>query len=176
MFADAGFGSPTGYGLYDAGFGSPSIILSVKPYPDNGFGSPYSGIDFYALEKFQDDGGYRAELIGGWVRGQYYVYVKKHNVLTDWILCYGGEPFQNDPYACSLNKDGNLEFIVPPLLVGTYDVVVQQIDGISIWLKTNVFTVVYRNRKKEIYSVRRMFPRSVYNVSKIRIDEEEILT
>lgn len=171
---DAGFGSPFGEGddgfgsgLEDMGYGSPfsfefgAVIvlqtpgLSLVPSPRQAV-TNYGEEGGYLITLgatsalFADDGDYRVDMIDD--VGQVYPQTEPG--------CYSA--LEGKAYACEGIAAGRLlQFALPPLPLGTYDIRITNPSGVSLSIPAAI-TVVRQPMSYEVDAIRSRLPSTVY--------------
>lgn len=173
--SETGYGSPSGFtadaddgDVYDAGYGSPTSLFGDADDADlfdAGYGSPGgTAPGVYPTQRvFPDEGGWRCVLRGVWPTvGPYRVRLfDADGNGYPLVGCYGGKPWRGKPYQAAWTNAAldELEFALPPLAAGVYDIDVRWGDSFAeAALLEAAIRIVPANVSEEVHRLRRGFP------------------
>ena len=167
---NAGFGAPSSYigpgQKYDIGFGSSGMQAAAEG--DWGFGDKGANIQVLVVlpiidnGEYPDDGGLVLKLKADWkviTPGPYQVQLREHFTLQAYPQdkfgcwsCIPGKPWECEPNGLATE----LQFALPPLPPGIYDVLLNYGPALGMQLVTlNAIKVIWRGRQSQAYSLRR---------------------
>lgn len=135
------------------GYGAPQPQAGGYGTNSYGYGSPYHVAAWSVLVpadgRLPDDGGIVVTLDGDFSMASAYW------IVVGGVRCLSGVPGQGEE--CRPNKTRTrLSFVQPPLVPGTYDVVVSWLGGSQTM--PAALQALYRSRQSGLYALRSMLP------------------